>query len=84
VPILEHLTKQQQELGAGQTSETSSLQNVPVLLIEDDPDMALEITHELTKLGYWCAPPKRTRRGLLRPARSGRAFDRRSHAQRGR
>lgn len=57
MPILGHLTKQEQEkqeqdMGAGQTPETGSLQNVPVLIIEDDPDMAWEITNELTRLGY--------------------------------
>jgi two-component system, OmpR family, response regulator len=52
MPILGHLTKQEQDMGAGQTPETGSLQNVPVLIIEDDPDMAWEITNELTRLGY--------------------------------
>jgi two-component system, OmpR family, response regulator len=52
MPILDHLTKPQQETGHGASPVTGSLQNVPVLLVEDEPDMAAEITGELTKLGY--------------------------------
>src|SRR5450631_1730733 len=51
MPILDHLTEQQQDIRSGQAPATA-LQNVPILLIEDDPDMAWEITNELTRLGY--------------------------------
>lgn len=49
---MDHLAKAQQEVGHGDAPVTSTLQNVPVLLIEDEPDIAEEIAKELTNLGY--------------------------------
>ena len=74
MPILEHLTKQQQELGAGQASETSSFQNMPVLLIEDDPEMAWEITNELTRLGYHVLTAETDAEGLAAARRDQAAL----------
>src|SRR5450631_1894230 len=72
MPILGHLTKQQQDIGSGQTPGTDALQNVPVLLIEDDPDMAWEITNELTRLGYCVRVAETDAEGLV-AARCGQA-----------
>jgi DNA-binding NtrC family response regulator len=56
MPILDHLTKQQQDMqqgiGSGEAPGADALQNVPVLLVEDDPDTAWDITNELTRRGY--------------------------------
>lgn len=50
--IMDHLIKPQQNIGSGQNPESGVLQAVPVLLIEDEPETAWEITKELTNLGY--------------------------------
>ena len=52
MPILDHLTKPQQDMGHGEAPVASAFQGVPVLLVEDDPDMAAEVTNALTNLGY--------------------------------
>ena len=52
MPIMDHLTKPQQDSGHGEAPLASAFQNAPVLLVEDDPDMAAEVTKELTNLGY--------------------------------
>ena len=52
MPILDHLTKPQQDSGHGEAPLASAFQNALVLLVEDEPDMAAEVTKELTNLGY--------------------------------
>jgi two-component system, OmpR family, response regulator len=52
MPILDHLTKPQQDIGHGEAPVAGAFRNVPVLLVEDDPDMAAEVTNALTNLGY--------------------------------
>lgn len=49
---MDHLIKPQQNIAYGQTPEAGALQPVPVLLVEDEPETAWEITTELTNLGY--------------------------------
>lgn len=46
-----HLSKSQQDIGSEQMLVAGILQDVPVLLVEDDPDMAAEVSKELTNLG---------------------------------
>ncbi len=48
---MDHLTKPQQDMRSAQVLASGVLQNVPVLLFEDDPDMAAEVSKELTNLG---------------------------------
>jgi len=50
--ILDHLIKPQQDSGHGEAPLASAFQNALVLLVEDEPDMAAEVTKELTNLGY--------------------------------
>jgi two-component system OmpR family response regulator len=50
--ILDHLITLQQDSGQGEAPLAGAFQNVPLLLVEDDPDMAAEVTKELTNLGY--------------------------------
>jgi len=52
MPILDHLIKPQQDSGHGEAPLANAFQNAPVLLVEDEPDMAAEVTKELTNLGY--------------------------------
>jgi two-component system OmpR family response regulator len=52
MPILDHLTKPLQEVGQGEAPVAGAFRNVPVLLVEDDPDMAAEVTSAVTNLGY--------------------------------
>jgi two-component system OmpR family response regulator len=52
MPVLDHLTKPQQDLRNGEIPMAAAFHNVPVLLVEDEPDMAAEVSEELTKLGY--------------------------------
>lgn len=46
-----HLSKSQQDIGSEQMLVAGILQDVPVLLVEDDPNMAAEVSKELTNLG---------------------------------
>lgn len=50
--IMDYLIKPRQEPGHREARVDSFNQNIRVLLIEDEPDMAWEITRELTNLGY--------------------------------
>jgi len=57
MPIADHLAKPQQDMGQqdmgqGHAPAASPFQNVPVLLVEDEPDMATDVTATLAKLGY--------------------------------
>jgi len=52
MPILDHLIKPQQDSGHSEAPLANAFQNAPVLLVEDEPDMAAEVTKELTNLGY--------------------------------
>jgi two-component system OmpR family response regulator len=52
MPILDHLTTLQRDNGEGEAPLPCAFQNVPLLLVEDDRDMAVEVTKELTNLGY--------------------------------
>jgi two-component system, OmpR family, response regulator len=52
MPILDHLTKPQQDVGQGDAPVAGTFQNVRVLLVEDEPDMAGEISIALTNHGY--------------------------------
>jgi two-component system OmpR family response regulator len=52
MPILDHLTNPRQEMGQAEAPLAGARQNVPVLLVEDEPDMAAEVSKELTGLGY--------------------------------
>ena len=52
VTFMDNLTKPQQVTGYGEAPVAGAVQNVPVLLVEDDPEMARVITDELTNLGY--------------------------------
>jgi two-component system OmpR family response regulator len=52
MPILDHLTKPQQDIEQGEAPVPGTLQSVPVLLVDDDLEMAAEVTKELTNLGY--------------------------------
>ena len=82
MPILDHLTKPQQDSGHGEAPLASAFQNAPLLLVEDDRDMAAEVTKELTNLGYHVRVAETEAEGLAAArSRSGRAYDRRSHAQ---
>ena len=52
MPILDHLIKPQQDSGHSEAPLANAFQNAPVLLVEDEPDMAAEVSKELTNLGY--------------------------------
>ena len=45
-----------------------SLEQVPILVVEDEPDMAREIAAQLTSLGYLARIPETGAAGSKRPA----------------
>jgi hypothetical protein len=79
MPILDHLIKPQQDSGHSEAPLANAFQNAPVLLVEDEPDMAAEVTKELANLGYHVR--NRSGGACCGPQPSGRTYDRRSHAQ---
>jgi hypothetical protein len=79
MPILDHRTTLQQDNGEGEAPLPGAFQNVPLLLVEDDRDMAAEVTKELANLGYHVR--NRSGGACCGPQPSGRTYDRRSHAQ---
>jgi two-component system OmpR family response regulator len=52
MPILDHRTKPQHDIGHGEAPVARAYQEVPVLLVEDDMDMAADVANALTNLGY--------------------------------
>jgi len=68
MPILDHRTTLQQAMGKEKAPLPGAFQNVPLLLVEDDRDMAVEVTKELTNLGYHVRVAETEAEGLPRPA----------------